>query len=65
MSERLVLGYIGGGGDGDDSIIGRSLNTNARAVPCHFSSTRRSEVDNIAHHVICKKGACGDEGLRE
>ena len=65
MSEILVICSIGGDGDGDDSIIDRSINTNVRVFPSHFGRTRRSEVDIIARHVIRKKGARDDEGLRE
>ena len=44
----------------------RSLYKHQRqSFPSHFGRTRRSEVDIIARHVIRKKGARDNEGLRE
>ena len=65
MSEILVLGFVGVGGDGNYIFTGRSVNTDTSVVTSYFVSNRRSKMDIIACCVICKNAARGGEGSCE
>ena len=65
MYELLGLGSVDRGGDGDDRVIGRTVNINTRVFTSFFGRTRRLKVDIFSCCMICKKTAHGNEGSGE
>ena len=57
MSEILGLGSVRSGSlrDGNNGIIGCSINKNFSIFPYYFFKTRRLEVGILPHLLICKK----------